>query len=53
MTFYEYTLQALQTEQTVANYVERKVSDFLSQTKDDGDFHDASWLNVDVLAAQD
>jgi hypothetical protein len=53
MTFQEYFLQARDTEQEVANFVERRVSDFLSKSREDGDFHDAPWLNLDTLANSD
>ena len=53
MTFYEYALQALDTEREVTNIIERRVSDMLAKTREEGDFHDAPWLNLDALANQD
>ncbi len=53
MTFYEYALQARDTEQEVANVIERRVTDMLAKTREEGDFHDAPWLNLDSLANQD
>ena len=46
----DYITQTMETQEITRTYVEARVSDYLSRSRDDGDFYDQPWVSLDVLA---